>query len=632
MGLAGELIWFTKQISAAGWQSAWTRSSQLLLGTQQVALQPDVVLLGAVSGAFSHGRRWQEAVQLVAGLQCLAVRANQVLHGAIVAACREQWLRAFCVLQEMSEVNLGASTVAAGPVVHASPWVLGLDLLGDLRGRLCEISSVCWNSIIASSGASWPKALNLLDVSKQDAAETNLVALTAAFIVTSAWRASTGLTEQWDAPAYGAAFTKLGAFGEWARPLALLQQASEGRVHLEQPQSAAAVGACSRSSAWRRSLNILLRRSHSYARPVDNVAAWTSSADASGQMQYWQNALQVLRVARSSGVKLDATAAVTAERACLAAEEWIRSLEILAGQRHVRLSGDIVSHAVSVEACCVGSCWNQALVLVVSQRDQTSSAALNSFVSSCTSAGAWQQAVEALSFVPSTETEEDAVFGWNSALMACVSADKWDKALLLLNDMSAVLLKPDVVSLATVLDTLQSKTHQVRLLDSLSAVSVTCSESRHLLLAAQELEAHGMLASTVAAAAFGAARRSFRSVLGLRCKGGSQRVAEVPDLSQDRRFAIDVEEPPPYDENPMKVRSVVWWPEERRKYLDELRPTRHPSTNGVCQHSCPGPRLAGECSQDPGMGVGLALGYTSPRRRGSMESRTTAGMAASTCR
>ncbi|OLP80560.1 Pentatricopeptide repeat-containing protein, chloroplastic [Symbiodinium microadriaticum] len=280
MGLAGELIWFTKQISASGWQSAWTRSSQLFLGTQQVALQPDVVLLGAVSGAFSHGRRWQEAVQLVAGLRCFAVQANQVLHGAIVAACREQWPRAFCVLQEMSEVNVGASTVAAGPAVHASPWVHGLDLFGDLRGRLCEINAVCWNSIIASSGASWPKALNLVDVSKQDAAETNLVALTAAFIVTSAWRASTGLTEQWDAPAYGAAFTKLGAFGEWARPLALLQQASEGRVHLEQPQSAAAVGACSRSSAWRRSLNILLRRSRSYARPVDNVAVGLAGASS----------------------------------------------------------------------------------------------------------------------------------------------------------------------------------------------------------------------------------------------------------------------------------------------------------------------------------------------------------------
>ena len=69
---------------------------------------------------------------------------------------REQWPRAFCVLQEMSEadrepgvverqlstcrafeVNVGASTVAAGPAVHASPWVR--------QPRVVTVHAGCWN-------------------------------------------------------------------------------------------------------------------------------------------------------------------------------------------------------------------------------------------------------------------------------------------------------------------------------------------------------------------------------------------------------------------------------------------------------------------------------------------------------
>ncbi|CAJ1442032.1 unnamed protein product, partial [Effrenium voratum] len=283
---------------ASVWQSA------MLAPLLQLALEVDVVALGAAASACERSLRWAPALELQASAGRWALRARgRALANASLSACAARWRRALQLLAgSEAEPDLIAHNAYINAAEKASRWQDAVCSLRRLPQRSLRADAFSLaGAIAAAGGGHWELASRLLTGEP----------LTATVACFNAYAA-----------ACGAAF-------QWRRALHVVP-VMQARGSAEAVTCNAALTACQVATAWAGALRLLEAPALARSRDVISFsAAVTACCDAA----HWRQAVELFACMQRTGVDVNGVVFAELARACGSASEWEAMLSITGQMR-----------------------------------------------------------------------------------------------------------------------------------------------------------------------------------------------------------------------------------------------------------------------------------------------------------
>lgn len=193
-----------------------------------------------------------------------------------------------------------------------------------------------------------------------------------------------------------------------------------------------AMDACSKGRQWRKALSLMDEMKERGIAP--NEVTYGVAVAACGNGGQWKRALELLDVMRGAGLKIN-TITYNAAIAALAkaAREFKR-------QQHGATTGEV---DVTMNVLC-----QKALDLVDVMKDEgvrRDSFTFSSAISTCGSAGRWEESVGLIKAMKGDGTKPNRV-AYTAAITACANSRQWGPAYKLFNEMKNDRLQPDLIA------------------------------------------------------------------------------------------------------------------------------------------------------------------------------------------
>ncbi|CAJ1428581.1 unnamed protein product [Effrenium voratum] len=427
--LRANLIAYSSGLSAC--TAAWPAASLLLQKLQGEHLEADVIAMNSAISASP----WQRSLHLLAGLQ---LRPSIVSYGACIASC--EWRASLDLLLKLDKRHLVPLNSAISCCGNASKWRSAQLLLS----KSCSVVTLGACISAYEKGAQWLWALHCAELFARRRVPLNLIARNAA---TSAcekaaqWQRGAVLLLELEDLALETSLTSFhGAISacekakQWRHALHFFEEACT-RLRGNVITFSSAISACQKAAQWERALLLV----HAMPSETGNVVAY-NAALAACELGQWEQALQLLDIARQVHVSPDDLSYESSMRAAANAEQWEVSVHLLAEMRQALISVTEVALNAAISACENGAQWRPVLALLADLKladmegdVMTCSGAISAFGK----AWRWRRALE-FSF-------EDVVT-YSCIVGACARSSQWRPAVALFEAMAEEKLRPDARS------------------------------------------------------------------------------------------------------------------------------------------------------------------------------------------
>ena len=322
------------------------------------------------------------------------------------------------------QLDVTACTSAISTTSGAGRWLIATLLLTDMSRQAVKSNEVTVNSVISAceQAGQWSRAMALLSTSVYHGLKPDVVSCNTALSSCTAapWRQAAALFAeasnhcQRDMISYNAMLGVSEKGGLWQRGLQLLGGQLLAGMGIDIITVSANVGACARAGEWEQALmfpRVLLRRS---IRP--NIVPFSMAVDACDSGQHWQAAASLVLDA-SLSMRLDA---VSLNSAMKARASWRQSWTLLEHMRVSSLEADLAVLSTAVDVAAQGLNWPWALLLFANFHRLPRQSAFD------------------LTFC-------------NSIIAACDSACLWAHVLRLAATLQRHILRPDILTVSSVL-------------------------------------------------------------------------------------------------------------------------------------------------------------------------------------
>ncbi|CAK8997227.1 Pentatricopeptide repeat-containing protein At2g31400 [Durusdinium trenchii] len=150
----------------------WPRAVRLLQLLPLAALQPNVVLQGAVIAQCERAGRWEVALDLLTTMKGQKLLPNVVSCSSAISACEKggEWRAALAILEEMRQGMLRADLIAFSACISAcgkgGQWTRAMWLLSQMQREQLPPNVIVYNAVLNAlaqqPGGAWAQVFELL--------------------------------------------------------------------------------------------------------------------------------------------------------------------------------------------------------------------------------------------------------------------------------------------------------------------------------------------------------------------------------------------------------------------------------------------------------------------------------------
>ncbi|CAK9062749.1 unnamed protein product [Durusdinium trenchii] len=443
--LRADVISFTQGIFACKAEQ-WLQALALFDQIQKVALAPSVVSYGAMLRLRGGTLNWSQALVLVGGMRPQHLQPNVVVCNTTVSACGDCWPEALGLLCELRFRGLQSDLITINAVMNAAEkseaWAAALTLLQTLEHKPNLITS---NSAVSAARAAWPCAGLLFEKGRQNRMQ-DLISYNATLTGSgAAWAQAFDLLAQLQSMlratvvSYNATITVCEKAAQWLQALHLLSGLQLKGLESTVVTRSAAISACEKGYEWPQALRLLCTTEE-----VNNVS-YAAAISAMEKEAQWEWALQLLFGMEAQGLALSVVALNASISACANSKQWAEALQLMSEAEGRQMELDLITYNATINACE----GREALVLLSDLRGTLQLDVVSYTSALMTSERVdWEATLERLREMKSDGIDPDLT-ACNAAMSSFAKRRKWPQALKLLQELDAVYLQADDISIAT---------------------------------------------------------------------------------------------------------------------------------------------------------------------------------------
>eukprot|EP00435_Cladocopium_sp_Y103_P018359 s1225_g4.t1 len=430
----------------------WPHALDFLRKMMNLQLSPDVFTCSSTMNACLKDMQWQTALGMFEDLR-KSTRPDLTLSNTALSAA-DAWDVAAALLKEMPEMELRPDVISFSTTMHGAPWRKSLVLLQQMQVVQLEGDRQLFSSILADC---WRFSMELLRMMSRNFLEADTInwgSTLSPLADARRWlQALYMLDGTSELNVWNALMSAMR--GDWRLASELFQELEMAKLRPDELTFNTRASTFASAARWRDAVHL------GHLEMASSLAPWLRAMQlveaakqqglqpnmatvSRGDSSFWEVMLCSLQRPSLDQVLYSATLSEME-----AASAWEVALSLLGSIR--RENFDEISFGAAISVAAKGRQWQTALALMKEMRElrlRCSQVPFNSVSSACERGNKWSICVSLLDAALGASPD---VVTYNVALSATQKVGSWQMPCLLLEEMSAGDLQPDVISHDTVL-------------------------------------------------------------------------------------------------------------------------------------------------------------------------------------